>query len=71
MKNKWLDEPTEEGFWWRNDRADKTTAMTFVEVREKNPTFPYTIYFMNGRREELKPGATWPKIMWQKVKEPD
>lgn len=76
MKNKWLDTPTEEGHWWMKNRPANEISMTFVEVRKNNPTFPKTVYFMNGRREELsgaltKSSTELPYIQWQKVKNPD
>ena len=73
MKNKWLDEPTKEGFWWRKIWAGDEVSMTFVEIRENNPTFPKIVYFMNGRSEKLavmNTGGT-PYIQWQKVEEPN
>lgn len=73
MKIKWLDTPTEEGFWWRKNRTKNEVSMTFVEVRENNPTFPKIVYFMNGRREELAVVMLTglPYIQWQKVKNPN
>ena len=76
MKNKWLDAPTEEGFWWRKNRVKNEVSMTYIEIRKNNPTFPKTVYFMNGSVEELsgamaKLSTELPYIQWQKVKNPD
>lgn len=68
MKNKWLDAPTEEGFWWRKLTMDDQVSMTFVEIRKNNPTFPIFVYDMNCRKKEFE---ELPYIQWQKVKNPD
>ena len=68
MKNKWLDKPNEEGFWWKKSRMFSRASIVFVEIRKNNPTFPIFFLDMLGERREFE---ELPYIQWQKVKNPN
>jgi hypothetical protein len=53
-KNKWLDKPNEEGFWWKKTRmVSNSLAIVFVDIRKNNLTFPIFIFDMLGQRREF------------------
>ena len=70
MKNRWLDAPTEEGFWWKRISRGLIVAdtITFIEIRDKNPTFPIMVQDMDGKKNVF---IELPHITYQKVKDYD